>query len=45
MSARVMAERTWSTPREPARTVPVAGLSVGRVMRAMVQSRSEPVTA
>ena len=45
MSARVMAKPTLSGPRNPDRTLPLAGLSVGLVIRARVQSRSGPVTA
>ena len=45
MSARLIADPTRSRPRNPDRIVPVAGLLVGLVIRAMVQSRPEPVTA
>src|SRR5215211_3953846 len=45
MSARVMAHPTSSRPRKPDRMRPVAGASVGRVMRAMVQSRPDRSTA
>ena len=40
-----MAEPTLSTPRYPARTVPVGCLSVGLVIRVIVRSGSEWVTA
>src|SRR4051812_14890423 len=44
MSARDITQPMLSTPRNPARTVPVGGLSVGLVIRALVQSRPESVT-
>ena len=45
MSARDIADPTLSRPRKPERTVPFGFPPVGRVIRAMVQSRSDWVTA
>ena len=45
MSARDITDPTLSRPRKPACTVPFGFPPVGRVIRAMVQSRSDWVTA
>src|SRR3954454_10146569 len=45
MSARVIEAPSLSRPRKPARTRPFAGPFVGRVKRAIVQSRSLSITS